>query len=73
MKKKILLAADGSESSIRAAEHLSFMAGQSPVVSITLFHVDREKSAPGVFAVEVSSMISEPKDFAFHASLKKSI
>ncbi len=49
---KILLAADGSESSIRAAEHLSFMAGQSPDVRITLFHVAIEKSAPGVFAVD---------------------
>ncbi len=49
---KILLAADGSESSIRAAEHLNFMAGQGPDVRITLFHVVIEKSAPGVFAVD---------------------
>ena len=49
---KILLAADSSESSMRAAEHLSFMAGQSPDVRITLFHVVIEGSAPGAFIVD---------------------
>jgi nucleotide-binding universal stress UspA family protein len=49
---KVLLAADGSESSIRAAEHLSFMAAQSPDVRITLFHVVLEGSAPGAFIVD---------------------
>jgi len=49
---KILLAADGSESSLRAAEHLSFMAGQSPDARITLFHVVLEGSVPGAFTVD---------------------
>ena len=52
MKKKILLAVDGSESSMRTAEHLSFMAGQNPDVRITLFHVVIEGSAPGAFIVD---------------------
>jgi nucleotide-binding universal stress UspA family protein len=36
---KIMLAADGSESSLRAVDHLSFMVGENPKVKITLYHV----------------------------------
>ncbi len=36
---KILIATDGSESSLRAVDHLSFMVGHNPDVTITLFHV----------------------------------
>ena len=35
----IMLAVDGSASSFRAADHLSFMVGGNPSVKITLFHV----------------------------------
>ncbi len=35
----IMLAVDGSASSFRAADHLSFMVGGNPGVTITLFHV----------------------------------
>ena len=36
---KIILSVDGSESSFRAVDHLSFMVGENPDVKITLFHV----------------------------------
>lgn len=36
---KIMIATDGSESSLRAVDHLSFMAGHNQDVRITLFHV----------------------------------
>ena len=36
---KVMLAIDGSESSLRAVDHLSFMLGGNPDVKITLFHV----------------------------------
>jgi nucleotide-binding universal stress UspA family protein len=36
---KVMLAIDGSESSLRAVDHLSFMVGGNPDVHITLFHV----------------------------------
>jgi nucleotide-binding universal stress UspA family protein len=36
---KIMLAVDGSESSLRAADHLSFMIGENPNVTLTLYHV----------------------------------
>ncbi|OQX23280.1 MAG: hypothetical protein BWK80_26825 [Desulfobacteraceae bacterium IS3] len=36
---KIMIATDGSESSLRAVDHLSFMVGHNPDVRITLFHV----------------------------------
>lgn len=36
---KIMAAVDGSESSLRAVDHLSFMVGQNPEVKLTLFHV----------------------------------
>ena len=35
----ILIAVDGSESSLRAVDHLSFIVGGSPNVRITFFHV----------------------------------
>lgn len=37
--KKILVAVDGSESALRAVDHVSFIAGGSPNVEITLVHV----------------------------------
>lgn len=49
---RILLAADGSESSIRAAEHLSFMVGHNPDVQITLFHLVREVHTPLTIKME---------------------
>lgn len=36
---RIMLAVDGSESSLRAVDHLGFMIGNNPEVEITLFHV----------------------------------
>lgn len=36
---KIMVAVDGSESSLSAIDHLSFMVGGSPDVKFTLFHV----------------------------------
>ncbi len=36
---KVMLAVDGSESSLRAVDHLSFMIGGNKKVHITLFHV----------------------------------
>jgi nucleotide-binding universal stress UspA family protein len=36
---RILLAVDGSEYSLRAVDHLSFMVGDNPDISVTLFHV----------------------------------
>jgi nucleotide-binding universal stress UspA family protein len=36
---RILLAADGSESSFRALDHLCFMVGDNPEAQLTLFHV----------------------------------
>ena len=35
----IMVAVDGSESSLRAADHLSFMVGENPRIKVTLFHV----------------------------------
>ncbi|MDY6953977.1 MAG: universal stress protein [Thermodesulfobacteriota bacterium] len=37
--KRILLAIDGSESSLRALDHLTFMCGENPDIKVTLFHV----------------------------------
>ena len=37
--QKIMLAIDGSESSLKAVDHLSFMVGGNPDVKITLYHV----------------------------------
>ncbi len=36
---KIMLAVDGSEASLRAVDHLSFMFGKNPDIRVTLFHV----------------------------------
>jgi nucleotide-binding universal stress UspA family protein len=36
---KIMVAVDGSESSLRAVDHLSFMVGENPKINVTLFHV----------------------------------
>lgn len=36
---KIMLAADGSEPSLRAVDHLGFMIGENGQVKVTLFHV----------------------------------
>jgi nucleotide-binding universal stress UspA family protein len=36
---KIMVAVDGSESSLRAVDHLSFMVGEKPEIKVTLFHV----------------------------------
>jgi nucleotide-binding universal stress UspA family protein len=36
---KIMFAVDGSESSLRAVDHLSFMIGENPNVTVTLYHV----------------------------------
>jgi nucleotide-binding universal stress UspA family protein len=36
---KIMLAVDGSESSLRAVDHLSFMVAENPKIKVTLFHV----------------------------------
>jgi len=36
---RIMVAVDGSESSLRAVDHLSFMVGENPKIKITLFHV----------------------------------
>ncbi len=36
---KVMLAIDGSESSLKAVDHLSFMVGGNPDVKITLYHV----------------------------------
>jgi len=36
---RIMVAVDGSECSLRAVDHLSFMVGQNPNVTVTLFHV----------------------------------
>jgi len=49
---KILLAADGSESSIRAVDHLSFIVGHNPDVRITLFHVVPDSISMGSYAVD---------------------
>jgi len=35
----IMVAVDGSESSLRAVDHLSFMVGENPKIKVTLFHV----------------------------------
>jgi nucleotide-binding universal stress UspA family protein len=37
--KKIMLAVDGSESALRAVDHVAFMVGDNPEVFLTLFHV----------------------------------
>lgn len=39
ISQKIMAAIDGSETSFRAIDHLSFMLGGNPNVTITLFHV----------------------------------
>lgn len=49
---KILLAADGSESSIRAVDHLSFIVGHNPDVRITLFHVVPDSISMGSYALD---------------------
>jgi nucleotide-binding universal stress UspA family protein len=49
---KILLAADGSESSIRAVDHLRFMVGDNPDVRITLFHVVPDSISWGTYTVD---------------------
>jgi nucleotide-binding universal stress UspA family protein len=36
---KIMIAVDGSESSLRAVDHLSFMVGENPQIRVTMFHV----------------------------------
>ncbi len=36
---KIMIATDGSESALRAVDHVSFMVGRNPDIKITLFHV----------------------------------
>lgn len=36
---KVMIATDGSESSLRAVDHFSFMAAHNPDVKVTLFHV----------------------------------
>jgi nucleotide-binding universal stress UspA family protein len=36
---RIIVAVDGSEYSFRAVDHLSFMVGENPNISVTLFHV----------------------------------
>ena len=36
---RIMLAVDGSKSSLRALDHVSFMGGENPDVNVTLFHV----------------------------------
>jgi nucleotide-binding universal stress UspA family protein len=37
--KKVMTAVDGSESSLRAVDHLCFMLMENPEINITLFHV----------------------------------
>jgi nucleotide-binding universal stress UspA family protein len=37
--KKIMVAVDGSESSLRAVDHVAFMVGENPHTEVTLFHV----------------------------------
>lgn len=49
---KILLAADGSESSIRAIDHLCFIVGHKPDVQITLFHVVPDSISMGSYDVD---------------------
>lgn len=49
---KILLAADGSESSIHAVDHLSFIVGHNPDARITLFHVVPDSISMGSYAVD---------------------
>jgi nucleotide-binding universal stress UspA family protein len=36
---KIMIAVDGSESALRAVDHVSFMIGENPDISVTLVHV----------------------------------
>jgi nucleotide-binding universal stress UspA family protein len=36
---RIIVAVDGSEYAFRAVDHLSFMVGENPNISVTLFHV----------------------------------
>jgi len=36
---KVMLAVDGSEPSLRAVDHLSFMVGENDKIKVTLFHV----------------------------------
>lgn len=36
---KIMIAVDGSESALRAVDHVSFMIGENPDITITLLHV----------------------------------
>ncbi len=36
---KLMLAVDGSEASLRAVDHLSFMVGENENIKVTLFHV----------------------------------
>jgi nucleotide-binding universal stress UspA family protein len=35
---RVMIAVDGSESSLRAVDHLSFMLGENPEIKVTLFH-----------------------------------
>jgi hypothetical protein len=39
MQKKILLAVDGSESALRAVDHMAFMLSGNPEVRFCFFHV----------------------------------
>ena len=39
MSTKLMLAVDGSEASLRAVDHLSFMVGGNENIKVTLFHV----------------------------------
>jgi nucleotide-binding universal stress UspA family protein len=42
---RILVAVDGSAASLKAVDHVLFMAGENPLIQITLFHVRPTKNA----------------------------
>jgi nucleotide-binding universal stress UspA family protein len=42
MSKKLIVAVDGSESSLRAVDHVAFMVADNPDTFLTFFHVMRK-------------------------------
>jgi nucleotide-binding universal stress UspA family protein len=57
---RIILAVDGSECSLRAVDHLSFMVGQNPKAAVTLFHVvPRFRSCCGIDFNEKETQIQQ--------------
>lgn len=59
--RRILLAVDGSESSWRAVDHVSFMLMNSPHVYVTLFHVNSWRGESCEIGLPESEPGSEPE------------